>query len=235
VVPALKKHTATVIMAHGLGDSGAGWMSLAQNWRRRGIFDEVAFIFPNAPMIPITVNKGMTMPGWFDVVRLGRDMDSNLERDQDEPGILRSRAYFNSLIKEEIDKGIKPSRIVLGGFSQGGCMSVFTGITQNQKLGGIFGLSCFLVLGPKIQGLIPENFPNKQTPFFIAHGTDDEVVQHDFGEITAERLKAMEVPVEFHSYPELGHSADPLEIQDLENFLAKVIPAEGDSSTSAGL
>lgn len=128
-------------------------------------------------------------------------MDTDLERDQDEPGILRSRAYFNSLIKEEINKGIKPSRIVLGGFSQGGCMSIFTGITQNQKLGGIFGLSCYLLLGPKIQGLIPENFPNKQTPFFIAHGTDDEVVQHKFGEISAERLKAMDVPVEFHSYP----------------------------------
>jgi predicted esterase len=86
IVPAVKKHTATVIMAHGLGDSGAGWVSLAENWRRRQKFDEVKFIFPNAPTIPITVvrlpllpphsqmligtqNMNMRMPGWYDIVR----------------------------------------------------------------------------------------------------------------------------------------------------------------------
>lgn len=69
VVPALRKHTATVIWAHGLGDTGAGWMPIAENFRRRGKFSEVAFVFPNAPEMPITVNFGMCMPGWYDIVR----------------------------------------------------------------------------------------------------------------------------------------------------------------------
>ncbi|KAJ9298949.1 hypothetical protein DTO271G3_3191 [Paecilomyces variotii] len=236
VVPALKKHTATVIMAHGLGDSGAGWMSLAQNWRRRGKFDEVSFIFPNAPVIPITVNFGMSMPGWYDIAKLGRDMDyEEFLSNQDEPGILRSRDYFNTLIKGEIEKGIKPSRIVLGGFSQGGAMSLFTGITGEQKLGGVFGLSCYLLLSDRIKKYIPENFPNKDTPFFMAHGKADEVVKYNYGVMSKDALVEMGINVEFHDYEDLGHSADPDEIEALERFLDKTLPPQGDGQTSAGL
>lgn len=75
-IPALKKQTATIIMAHGLGDSGAGWVSLAENWRRRGKFEDVKFIFPNAPNIPITINMGVRMPGWYDIVRRRDDVRS---------------------------------------------------------------------------------------------------------------------------------------------------------------
>ncbi|OOQ85160.1 Acyl-protein thioesterase 1 [Penicillium brasilianum] len=237
VVPALTKHTATVIMAHGLGDSGAGWMALAQNWRRRGKFSEVAFIFPNAPNIPITVNFGMAMPGWYDIAHLGRDLDfQDNARNQDEPGILRSRDYFNSLIKQEMDKGIKPSRIVLGGFSQGGAMSVFSGITGKEKLGGVFGLSCYLLLSDRIKSFIPEDWPNKKTPFFLAHGEDDEVVKFAYGEKSADMLKEIGLEdVSFNVYSGLGHSADPVEIDDLEKFLEKTIPAEGDGKATAGL
>ncbi|KAJ5484810.1 Acyl-protein thioesterase 1 [Penicillium diatomitis] len=265
VVPALTKHTATVIMAHGLGDS----MSLAQNWRRRGKFNEIAFIFPNAPSIPITVNMGMSMPGWYDIAHLGRDVSLQFEipcysetihdnddnahrrltiasllqldfqksaRNQDEPGILRSREYFNSLIKQEMDKGIKPSRIVLGGFSQGGAMSVFTGVTGPEKLGGVFGLSCYLLLSDRIKNLIPENWPNKNTPFFLAHGEDDEVVNFAYGDQSAKLLKEIGLEnVTFNKYSDLGHSADPNEIADLEKFLEKTLPAGGDEPASAGL
>ncbi|KAL2846213.1 acyl-protein thioesterase 1 [Aspergillus pseudodeflectus] len=228
VVPALKKHTATVIMAHGLGDSGAGWVSLAHNWRRRNMFDEVEFIFPNAPMIPITVNFGMSMPGWYDITKLGRDLDfQEAVKNQDEAGILKSRDYFNTLIKEQVDKGIKPSRIVLGGFSQGGAMSLFSGITNPEKLGGVFGLSCYMLLSDRIKNYVPENWPNKKTPFFIAHGTEDDVVPHEFGKRSAELAKELGLEdVTFNSYPYLQHSADPLEIEDLEKFLNKTIPPE---------
>lgn len=237
VVPALKKHTATVIVAHGLGDSGAGWMFLAQNWRRRGLFDEVAFIFPNAPMIPITVNMGMSMPGWYDITKLGRDLDFQESiRTQDEAGILKTRDYFNTIIKEQIDAGIKPSRIVLGGFSQGGAMSVFTGLTNDKKLGGVFGLSCYLLLSDRLKSFTPENFPNKDTPFFLAHGLDDEVVPFKFGEISSKMVKNFGAEdVTFKSYPDLGHSADPQEIDDLQAFLNRTIPPEGDGQAAAGL
>ncbi|EEH33439.1 acyl-protein thioesterase [Paracoccidioides lutzii Pb01] len=229
IVPALTRHTATVIMAHGLGDSGAGWLMLAQNWRRRGLFDEVSFIFPNAPAIPITINFGMSMPGWYDIQKLGRDVFvEDFGKNQDEPGILRSRDYFNTLIKQEIDKGIKPSRIVMGGFSQGGAMSLFTGLTQKEKLGGIFGLSCYLPLRDKVPSYIPEGFPNKMTPVFMAHGDEDPTVLLDWAVGSAEELRKLGMTVDFYKYPGMTHSADPLEIQDLQRYLEKVIPAEGD-------
>lgn len=123
-------------------------------------------------------------------------------RSQDEPGILRSREYFNSLIKQEMDKGIKPSRIVLGGFSQGGAMSVFTGVTGTEKIGGVFGLSCYLLLSDRIKTFVPENWPNKNTPFFLAHGEDDEVVNFAYGERSAEMLKEIGLEdVSFNKYP----------------------------------
>ncbi|KAL1960489.1 hypothetical protein VTO42DRAFT_7788 [Malbranchea cinnamomea] len=234
VVPALKRHTATVIMAHGLGDNGAGWMMLAHNWRRRGKFDEVTFIFPNAPSIPITVNMGMSMPGWYDIKTLS--VTATMEefyRDQDETGLMRSREYFNGLIKEQIDKGIPAHRIVLGGFSQGGAMSLLTGLTHPQKLAGIFALSCYLPLSHKFKDLLPPNWPNQKTPLFMAHGNADSVVKYEFGQKSADALKEMGAAVEFHTYQGMTHSADPDEIDDLEKFLEKVIPAQGE--TTAGL
>lgn len=122
-------------------------------------------------------------------------------RHQDEPGILRSREYFETLIKEQVDKGIKPSRIVLGGFSQGGAMSVFSGLTHKEKLGGVFGLSCYLLLSDRIKNYVPEEFPNKKTPFFLAHGLEDEVVQFEFGDRSAKLLKELGAEdVSFKSY-----------------------------------
>lgn len=128
-------------------------------------------------------------------------------RSQDEPGILRSREYFNTLIKEQMDQGISASRIVLGGFSQGGAMSLFTGLTGKEKLGGVFGLSCYLLLSDRIKNFIPEGFPNKDTPFFLAHGQEDEVVPFDFGKQSSEKLKELDVAkVDFHSYPYVSAS-----------------------------
>ncbi|KAL2428942.1 Acyl-protein thioesterase 1 [Exophiala dermatitidis] len=216
VVPALKKHTATVIMAHGLGDSGAGWVSLAENWRRRGKFEDVKFVFPNAPTIPITVNFGMAMPGWYDILDF-----SELRQQHDEPGILRSRATFTKLITDEIAAGIPSNRIILGGFSQGGAMSIFTGVTTPHKLGGVFGLSCYLLLGDKIKEYAKEaNGANKDTPFFMGHGDADELVKYRWGVQTAEFLRnELGHKVEFKTYKGLPHSADMQEIDDLEVFI----------------
>ena len=119
---------------------------------------------------------------------------------QDEAGMLKSRDTFNALIKEQVDKGIPASRIVLGGFSQGGAMALFTGTTHSEKLAAIFGLSCYLPLSNKINDFIPQDFPNKQTPLFMGHGDVDGVVKFEFGEKSAEHLKEMGMPVEFHKY-----------------------------------
>ncbi|KAJ9647407.1 hypothetical protein H2204_000036 [Knufia peltigerae] len=200
VVPALKKHSATwcglvspestSLRKATLNDRR---VSLAESWRRRGKFEDVKFVFPNAPNIPITVNMGMSMPGWYDITEF-----SDLNQQQDEPGILRSRVTFNKLIADEIEAGIPSNRIILGGFSQGGAMSIFTGVTTTHKLGGVFGLSCYLVLAGKIKEFAKEaSDVNKDTPFFMGHGDSDEVVKYKWGQQTAEFLRK-----------ELGHKVD---------------------------
>ena len=163
------------------------------------------------------------MPGWYDFEKLGGGVSIDLTpvgipyfalsddylqvtveeflRNQDEPGILRSRDYFNTIIKEEVNKGVKPSRIVLGGFSQGGAMALFTGITNTQKIGGIFALSSYLPLSDQVKDLIPEDCPNRQIPIFMAHGTADVVLKCDAGKKSADYLKELGHDVEFHTYP----------------------------------
>ncbi|KAL8889070.1 MAG: hypothetical protein Q9192_006082, partial [Flavoplaca navasiana] len=227
VVPALKKHTATVIWAHGLGDT----LSMAENYRRRGKFEEVAFIFPNAPSIPITVvsakapikHLGITQhlltsltELWYANARLVRHCETathpfplvplptppsnlltnppsqiafnDLAQAQDQPGILKSRDYFHQLIKTEIDKGIPSSRIILGGFSQGGSISIFAGLTSPYPLAGIFGLSSYLLLADALPKLVTPALKsaNSNTPIFMGHGEMDPLVKLEWGQKTAE-------------------------------------------------
>ncbi|KAF1949240.1 acyl-protein thioesterase 1 [Byssothecium circinans] len=231
VVPALKCHTATVIVAHGLGDSGAGWLFLAENWRRRSKFEEVAFIFPHAPQIPITINMGMKMPGWYDI----KSLNDLASREEDEEGILKSRDYFHSLIDAEVAKGIPANRVVVGGFSQGGAMALLSGVTYKSQLGGIFGLSCYLLLQQKIKEMIPADSPNQRTPIFMGHGDADQVVAHKFGKSSADELVKQGYKVDFRTYENLVHSADPEEIDHLEAYLDQQIPSLGDAKSETSL
>jgi len=125
---------------------------------------------------------------------------NELAQAHDEPGILRSRDYFNSLISKELEKGIPSSRIVLGGFSQGGAISLFSGITCPHKLGGIFGLSSYLLMHGKIRDLVPKENPNKETLIFMGHGDQDPLVKYEWGTKTAEILKDWGWKVDFRTY-----------------------------------
>ena len=120
-------------------------------------------------MIPITVNMGMRMPGWYDI----KAFDDLAGRDQDEAGIIKSKDYLHSLIDAEVAKGIPADRVVVGGFSQGGAMALLSGVTYKNQLGGIFGLSCYLLLQKKIKDLIPSESPNQKskTPRITRGGT----------------------------------------------------------------
>lgn len=139
---------------------------------------------------------GMHMPGWYDIKSLG-----NLQgREEDEQGIHRSRDYFHSLIDAEVAKGIPANRIVLGGFSQGGAMAILSGLTYKEPLGGIFGLSCYLLLNKKIKDMVPANNPNQNTKIFMGHGTADQVVAYQFGKMSSEALTAMGHNVQFKTY-----------------------------------
>jgi predicted esterase len=126
----------------------------------------------------------------------------DLKQAHDEPGILKSRTLFNKLITDEVEAGIPSERVILGGFSQGGAMSLFTGLTTPHKLGGVFGLSCYLVLGDKIKEFAKEaNDVNKDTPFFMGHGDADQVVKFQWGQSTAEVIrKELGHKVEFKKY-----------------------------------
>ncbi|GAB7359966.1 hypothetical protein MBLNU230_g7491t1 [Neophaeotheca triangularis] len=220
VVPAVRRHTSTCIVAHGLGDSGAGWSFLAENFRRRNTFPETKFIFPNAPSIPITVNMGMRMPGWYDIT----DFSDLANRSEDEPGITRSQQTLHSLIADEIAAGIPSERIVLGGFSQGGAMALMAGITAPTKLGGIFGLSSYLLLQGKVRDMVPKDNPNKATPIFMGHGDADPIVRYEWGQKTSEVLQGWGWKVDFKTYAGLPHSAAPEEIDDLEKYLLERLP-----------
>ena len=196
---------------------------LPQTWREKNKFQETKFVFPNAPSIPITVNMGMRMPGWYNITELGDLADRNV----DERGILQSKKVFHTLIDDEIKAGISPERIVLGGFSQGGAMSLVAGVTNPTKLGGIFGLSCYLLLQEKLQELVPAGSPNLTTPIFMGHGDADPLVRYEWGHKTSEKLKEWGWTVDFKTYKGLAHSASLQELNDLEQYLTKIIPDQG--------
>lgn len=195
-------------------------MFLAETWRDKSKFGETKFVFPNAPTIPITVNMGMRMPGWYDI----SDIDNLADRSEDEAGILRAQKVFHNLVADEIKNGIPTERIVLGGFSQGGAMSLLSGLTCPTKLGGIFGLSCYLPLREKLKDMVPADAPNQKTPIFMGHGDADPLVKVQWGQATAERLKSWGYEVDFKTYRGLPHSAAPEEIDDLERWLKEGIP-----------
>lgn len=167
---------------------------------------------------------GMKMPGWYDIT----DFSDLQNRSEDEPGIIRSRNLFHELIQKEVDSGIPSTRIVLGGFSQGGAMSLLSGVTAPHKLGGIFGLSCYLLLQGKIRDMVPAESPNKDTPIFMGHGDADPVVKYAWGLATAKTLKDWDWDVTFKTYHGLPHSAAPEEIEDLEVYLNGRIPPLGE-------
>ncbi|TIC96194.1 Acyl-protein thioesterase 1 [Colletotrichum higginsianum] len=223
VFPAAGKHTATVIFAHGLGDTGHGWASAVENWRRRQRLDEVKFVLPHAPQIPITCNWGMRMPGWFDIKRLDGTVES-LRESEDEPGIRASSEYFQSLVQAEVDAGIPAERIVLGGFSQGGAMAIFSGLTGPHRIGGIVGLSCWLPLSNKFAGIVAAGSPSQDTPVWLGHGDADPLVRPELGELSAEALKKLGFKVSRTLYPGMPHAACPEELDDVEAFLRERLP-----------
>ncbi|KAK0723882.1 Phospholipase/carboxylesterase/thioesterase [Apiosordaria backusii] len=224
--PATARHTATVIFIHGLGDTGHGWASAVENWRRRQRLDEVKFILPHAPQIPITCNWGMKMPGWYDIHTIDGNAES-LRKNEDEAGILVSQAYLHGLIQKEIDAGIPADRIVIGGFSQGGAMSMFAGLTSKVKLAGIVALSSYLLLSLKFAELVPKPQVNQDTPIFMAHGDSDQVVNTQLGKKSYELLKEMGYKATLKIYPDMGHSACVEELDDVEAFLRERLPALG--------
>lgn len=205
--------TGTVIWLHGLGADGHDFEPLVPELVRPGE-RALRFVFPHAPIRPVTLNGGFAMRAWYDIVALDR------RGPEDEAGIRASQAAMGALIRRENERGIASERIVLAGFSQGGAMAVFTGVRHTQRLAGIMGLSCYMLLAPR---LVPERqAANQATPIFLAHGKEDPVVLPALGEESRRLLEAAGYAVEWHSY-NMPHSVCPQEVADISTWLRRVL------------
>lgn len=217
---------ASVIWLHGLGADGHDFASLPP---QLGISPDlpIRYVFPHAPMMPVTVNMGTRMRAWYDIVT----MDA---RGQDEPGIRRSAMSIAALIAREVDRGIACSQIVLAGFSQGSAMALFTGLRHPARLAGIVALSGYLPLHDTLPA--EASAANHEIPLLLAHGTHDNVVPYSLGQRTAEVLRAADYGVEWHNY-EMAHQVCLEEVQEIGRFLTRVLttatPARHLESTSA--
>ncbi|EAU84403.1 lysophospholipase I [Coprinopsis cinerea okayama7 len=228
-LPALSQHTATVIFVHGLGDTGHGWEPVATMFRTDPQFAHIKWILPHSPIRPVTANMGIEMPSWFDIYSFG------FNTDEDEKGMLESVSDINALIAEEVNSGLDPSRIILGGFSQGGTMSLLTGLTSERKLGGLVVLSGWLPLRNKFKTMASRHAPS--IPIFWGQGSDDTLVQPKFASDSAEFVKKeIGTPVAssqtspnglaFKMYRGLAHSANDEELADLKAWIKNVLPTQ---------
>jgi phospholipase/carboxylesterase len=207
--------TACVIVLHGLGADGHDFVPLCEEMDLSPI-GAVRYVFPHAPVIPVTINGGHEMRAWYDIVV------SDLGRREDEAGLRESQQAIEALIQAEIDRGISASRIVLMGFSQGCAMTLMAGLRQPHQLAALVGLSGYLPLLPLTEA---ERHPaNQHTPIFLAHGTHDDVVACSRGQASRDHLKALGYTVDWHDYP-MPHSVCAEEIDDIAQWLCKVLAA----------
>jgi phospholipase/carboxylesterase len=203
----------TIIWMHGLGADGHDFEPIVPELVRRGE-RALRFVFPNAPVRPVTLNRGYPMRAWYDILGLERGMA------QDEPGIRASHAAIEALIRRENERGITTDRITLAGFSQGGAMALFSGTRYPDKLAGIMGLSCYMLLESHFAA--ERAAVNQQTPIFLAHGTQDPVVNPLLGEQTRRLLESAGYAVEWHAYT-MPHSVCPQEVADIAAWLRRIL------------
>jgi phospholipase/carboxylesterase len=204
---------ATVILLHGLGADGHDFVPVVRELEANGA-PNARYVFPHAPTMPVTINGGYVMRAWYDI--LGTD----LVRREDENGIRASQEMVEALIDQEVERGTPRSRIVLAGFSQGGAITLHTGLRQREPLAGLIALSCYLPLG---SAFAAEAAPGSAgVPIFLAHGTSDPVVPLARGTASRDALKAAGYAVDWREYP-MPHSVCAEEIQDIAAFMKRVL------------
>jgi phospholipase/carboxylesterase len=205
--------TAAVIWLHGLGADGHDFEPIVPQlmWPDA---PEIRFIFPHAPVRPVTLNGGMPMRAWYDIVSLTGD------RDSDQRGIADSVNLGAKLVGRERERGIESSRVVVAGFSQGGAIALQLALRYPETLAGLIALSTYLLLEHRLEN--DQHAANMKLPVFVGHGTSDPMVPYFLGEAVAERLGAMGHPVERHSYP-MQHAVCPDEIADLSAWLRNTL------------
>lgn len=205
--------THSVIWLHGLGADGHDFAPIVPELRLPASL-AVRFVFPHATIQPVTINGGMAMRSWYDI------LTPNLVKREDEAGIRISEQAIQALIARENARGVPTSRIILAGFSQGCAMTLHTGIRLKEKLAGLMGLSGYL---PLIDMAAQERHSaNAATPIFLAHGTHDPVVTLERAEASRTKLVELGYSVQWHTYP-MPHSVCAQEIDDISSFLQSVL------------
>jgi len=207
------KPNAAVIWLHGLGADGHDFEPIVPEivQRRERAW---RFVFPNAPVRPVTINGGMRMRAWYDIKGLDRNSA------EDVTGFREADAQVRQLIAREGERGIPANRVVLAGFSQGGAVSLYTAPRLSEKLAGVMALSCYLpVAGAFGAERAPEN---DATPIFMAHGQGDATLPIAMGLRSRDFLKAQGYAVEWHDYP-MAHAVCAAEIADIREFLLRVL------------
>jgi phospholipase/carboxylesterase len=202
--------TSAIIWLHGLGADGHDFEPIVPEL---GLPKSTAvrFIFPHAPVRPVTINGGARMRAWYDVTNDGQ---------QDAAGIRASQARVEALIAREQKRGISPGAIVLAGFSQGGAVALQTGLRYPERLAGILALSCYLPLPETLEQEVSQT--NRDVPIFMAHGTQDPVIPLSWAMRSRDRLKAFGYVIEWREYP-MPHSVCAEEIADISRWLRTVL------------
>ncbi|MBW3566370.1 MAG: carboxylesterase [Proteobacteria bacterium] len=212
--PANAKHS--ILWLHGLGADGHDFEPVIPELALPPSL-EVRFVFPHAPVRPVTLNGGYRMRAWFDLKSI--DRNGPLDRE----GLLEAMGCVDELIAREAERGVPAERLVLAGFSQGGALALSSALRSERKLAGILGLSTFL-MSPEAVAL-PFTEINHATPMFLAHGRQDTVVPFALGRATRDYLVSEGFSPEWHEY-DMPHSVCAEEIRDIRTFLLNAL-AEG--------
>lgn len=213
VIQPKDSHKHSIIWLHGLGADGHDFESLAPSLRL-AMKPHIRFIFPNAPIQPVTINRGMKMRAWYDILDLSQE-----HHKVDSQGIYQSAELIEGLVRQEIANGISPENIMLAGFSQGGVIALHVGLRFPEKLAGILALSTYLPTLPQLNDEGSE--AGKSTPIFMAHGILDAIVAIEAGKSASERLSALGYRVEWHDYL-MEHSVSSEEVDDISAFINSV-------------
>jgi phospholipase/carboxylesterase len=205
--------TASVIWLHGLGADGNDFVPIVPELRLPESL-RVRFVFPDAPVRAVTINNGMRMRAWYDISA------ADLTNRADLAGVRESQGQLEVLIERENARGMPSERIVLAGFSQGGAITLYTGLRYAERLAGIMALSTYLIEPDKLA--LEASGANRKVPIFMAHGTADPVVRFQWGEASKRMLEAAGYAVEWHSY-RMEHSVCLEEVQAIGAWLTKIL------------
>ena len=210
---------ASVIWMHGLGADGYDFVPVVKQLDMNtlaGLEAGVRFIFPHAPMRPVTINNGMVMRAWYDIKM------TDLVRQEDEAGLRASQAECEKLIANEVARGIPPHRIVLAGFSQGGAITLQTGLRHKARLAGLMVLSSYLPIASTVASEV--SAASKAVPVFMAHGTHDPMIALTRATASRDQLTQLGCNIEWKQYP-MEHSLAMEEVRDVRDWLGRVLTA----------